>query len=152
MITTIDYPERLVFPLINDIIPQFKQEHGDKALTCEANALTKKTEALFSKLVKEYDDPTKKDKLSAVISKVEDVKLTMHSNIDGMLRNIDHTEQVEKTTAKLHEQAKLFDQQARTIKRQEQWKNMKLMLIIGGIVVVVLIIIIAALASGNGSK
>lgn len=150
VITTIDYPERLVFPLINEIIPQFKQELGDKALTCEGNALTKKTEPLFSKLVNEYDDPSKKDKLSAVISKVEDVKLTMHSNIDGMLRNIDHTEQVEKTTAKLHEQAKLFDQQARDIKRQEQWKNMKIMLIIGGIVSIVLIVIIVTLAQGNG--
>jgi len=147
VITSIDYPERLVFPMINDIIPAFKQDFGDKALTCEANALNKKTESMFSKLVEEYDDPAKKDKLSAVIAKVEDVKLTMHSNIDGMLRNIDHTEQVEKTTSKLHEQAKLFDQQARTIKKQEQWKNMKMMLVIGGISAIVLIIIIISLTA-----
>lgn len=99
------------------------------------------------KIEKEYDDPTKKDKLAAVQSKVEDVKLTMHSNIDGMLKNLEHTDQVEKTTAKLHEQAKLFDQQARTIKRQEQWKNLKLTLLIGGIVLIVIIVLVVSLVN-----
>ena len=73
----------------------------------------------------------------------------MHSNIDGMLRNLDQTEQVEKTTAKLHEQAKLFDQQARIIKRQEQWKNLKLTLLIGGIILIVIIILVVSLVQSN---
>lgn len=139
-IAAISYPERLIFPMLNDLAPNFKQEFGQQARTCGANELSRKTEAVFNKAVAEYDDPAKKDKLSSVMSKVEDVKLTMHNNIDGMLRNLDQTEQVERTTAKLHEQARMFDNNARTIKRQEQWKNMKLTLLIGGIAVFIVVL------------
>lgn len=146
VITVANYPERLVFPMINELIPQFKQEFGDRALTCEKGALNKKVESMFSKLVKEYDDPSQKDKLSQVANKVEDVKLTMHSNIDSMLRNIDKSEQIETDTQRLQDQARLFDKQAATLKRREQWKNMRLSLIIGGIILLILIILIVYLA------
>lgn len=148
VITAINYPERLVFPLINEIILQFKQDFGDKALRAEPNALSRKTEPMLSKLVKEYIDPTKKDKLAELNSKVEDVTSIMQGNLQGMLENRDHLVEVERTTQKLHEQAKLFDKQARTIKRQEQWKNLKLTLLIGGIILIVIIILVATLV-GN---
>lgn len=141
-ITSLQYPERLVFTLLNDLAPKFKANLGSSAETSLAGGLDKKAQNMFSATVKEYNDPTKKDKLSSVMSKVEDVKLTMHNNIDGMLRNLDQTEQVEQTTAKLHEQARLFDNQARTIKRQEQWKNMKLTIMIGGIFVFMVILLV----------
>lgn len=144
-ITTIKYPERLVFPMLKELSPKFQEACGDKIAAATPNQLSKKCEPIFLKLVKEYDDASKKDKLSSVMSKVEDVKLSMHNNIDGMLRNLDQTERVEKTTAKLHEQARLFDSQARTIKRQEQWKNMKLTLMIGGIAVLILILLVIAI-------
>jgi hypothetical protein len=146
VITVANYPERLVFPMINELIPQFKQEHGDRALTCEAGALNKKAEPLFSRLVKEYDDPASKDKLSQVQSRVEDVKLQMSSNIDGILRNLEKSEQIETDTQRLQDQARLFDKQAASLKRREQWKSWKLTLIIGGIILIILIILIATLA------
>ena len=146
-ITAIKYPERLVFPMLNSLAPKFKQEAGERALQCNPNELSKKVEGVFVNLLNEYDDPTKKDKLSSVMSTVEGVKLTMHNNIDGMLRNLDQTEQVERTTAKLHEQARLFDSQARTIKRQEQWKNMRMSLLIGGVALLIFILIIVSLTN-----
>mmetsp|Transcript_21867 Transcript_21867/g.26577 ORF Transcript_21867/g.26577 Transcript_21867/m.26577 type:complete len:167 (+) Transcript_21867:60-560(+) len=152
VIATKDYPERLAFPLINEIMEKFKAaDVGDRSLSCNANdkELTKKLEPVFSKLVEEYDDPSKKDRLAAVAAKVEDVKLTMHSNIDGMLKNVASTEEVEKQTQKLQEQAKVFDSQARVLRRQEQWKNIKLMLIIGGIFIVLAIILIASLVGSQ---
>ena len=144
-IAAISYPERLVFPLLNELSKKFVLANEATAKTCGAGELSKKTNSLFSQFVTEYDDPTKKDKLSSVKAKVEGVKLTMHNNIDGMLRNLDQTEQVERTTAKLHEQARMFETNAGIIKRQEQWKNMKLTLIIGGIAVIILILIFVSL-------
>mmetsp|Transcript_10743 Transcript_10743/g.17606 ORF Transcript_10743/g.17606 Transcript_10743/m.17606 type:complete len:140 (-) Transcript_10743:320-739(-) len=43
VITVAEYPERLVFPMINEMIPQFKQEFGEKALSCPEGALNKKS-------------------------------------------------------------------------------------------------------------
>ena len=42
-----------------------------------------------------YDDPKTKDKVKAVQAQVEDVKLTMHKNIDGMLKNLEKTNKIE---------------------------------------------------------
>jgi len=147
-ITTSEYPERLVFPMLNEIIKRFQQELGDKVASAAEGGLNKKAKPLFSGIVREYDDPTKKDKLSAVQAKVEDVRLTMQSNMDNMLRNLDKTERIETDTQALQDQARLFDSQATRLKSREQWKNRKLTLIIVGIVVLVLTILIIAIAKG----
>lgn len=149
VITVADYPERLVFPMINELIPAFKEDLGERALTCAEGALNKKVEPLFSRLVKEYNDPSTKDSVSRVQAKVEDVKLTMSNNIDGMLRSIEKSERIETDTKRLQDQARLFDKQAATLKRREQWKNWRLNLIIGSIILVILIILIATLAKKN---
>ena len=109
-------------------------------------ALNKRTEKLCSKLCSEYDDPSKKDKVKAVQAQVEDVKLTMHKNIDGMLKNLEKTNKIEEDTRRLQDQAKLFDNQARTLKRREQCKNWKLTAIIGLIITIIIVIIIASFA------
>ena len=85
-ITTQAYPERLVFPLLNELIPKWKAEVGDKSGSAPANSLDRASAKLFAKIVSEYDDPAKKDKLAQVQQQVQDVKLTMHRNIDGMVR------------------------------------------------------------------
>lgn len=147
VITMADYPERLVFPMINDLIPKFRQEFGEKALTCQQGHLNRKVESLFSKLVDEYDDPASKDKIASVQAKVDDVKIAMSKNIDGMLANMEKTENIETDTQRLQDQARLFDKQASTLKRREQWKNWKLSLIIGSIILIILIILIVTLAN-----
>ncbi|GBG32148.1 Vesicle-associated membrane protein 7 [Hondaea fermentalgiana] len=145
-ITTSEYPERLVFPMLNEVIKRFQAELGDRVATAQEGGLNKKAKSLFSAVVRDYDDPSKKDKLSAVQSKVNDVKLTMQSNIDGMLRNLDKTERIETDTQALQDQARLFDTQATRLHRSERWKSIKLTLIIGSIILVVLIILIVSLA------
>lgn len=148
VITTKDYPERLVFAMINEFIPQFRKDNGDKSLTCGEFALNKKCEKLASKLCADYDDPSKKDKVKAVQAQVEDVKLTMHKNIDGMLKNLEKTNKIEEDTKRLQDQAKLFDNQARTLKRREQCKNWKLTAIIALVIIIIITIIVVSLTKG----
>merc|ERR1712192_28205 len=112
-------------------------------------ALNKAAEGLFSSLVKDYQDPSSKDKLSSIQSQVEDVKVTMGSNIQGMLRNLKTTENIEDDTKRLQDQARLFDRQAATLKRREQWKHWKLNMLIGGIILLVIIILGVSLAKSN---
>jgi hypothetical protein len=71
VITVTSYPERLVFPLIlNEMIPKFKAEFGDKSLTALASSLDKACARLFQKLVEDFDDPGKKDKVAMVAQQV----------------------------------------------------------------------------------
>ncbi len=71
IITVTSYPERLVFPLIlNEMIPKFKAEFGEKSLTAQASSLDKACSRLFQKLVEDFDDPGKKDKVIMVTQQV----------------------------------------------------------------------------------
>lgn len=145
VITAAEYPERLVFPMINSVAEEFTKSFGPGSLTCGQGALSKKATSMFARFVQEYEDPSTKDKLSQVAAKVDDVKLTMHSNIDSMLRNLDQTQQIETDTERLQDQARLFDRQANSLKRREQWRNMKFTIIIGLIVVIIIVILLVYL-------
>lgn len=146
VITASNYPERMVFPLIQEIIPAFKQAHGEEALTCEEGALSKKVEPLFAKLVKTYDDPSS-DKIATLQGKVGDVTATMQDNIGSMLHSMSRAEQLEADTARLQDEALLFDKKSSELKRREMWRKWKLNIIIGAVLLVILVIIIVALAT-----
>ena len=105
VISAFDYPERLVFPMINELVLKFKAEFGPQSLTCPAGALDGKAKKLFQALTEEYDDPTKRDKLAQVQAQVQGVKLTMGKNLDNMLKNIDKAKDIEESSAQLQAQA-----------------------------------------------
>jgi len=131
VITGTSYPERVAFLLLQDIMKRFKSDCGERSLSCGAGALNRKCNATFAKFATEYNDPKSKDKVLAVQSQVDDVKLTMHKNIDGMLSNLEKTSKIEEDTKRLQDQARLFDKQATKLKRRECWKSWKLTLIVG---------------------
>ena len=151
VITATTYAERLAFPMINELLRTFKDAHGDRSLHCAEQALSKKCAAQFKALCDDYEDPTRKDKVAAVAAQVDDVKLTMHKNIDGMLSNLEKSSKIEEDTKRLQDQAKLFDKQARTLKRREQCKNWKLTAIIGFLILLIFIIILWSAGAFSGS-
>lgn len=105
VISAFDYPERLVFPMINELVLKFKQEFGPQSLSCPAGALDGKARSMFKALADDYDDPTKRDKLAQVQAQVQGVKLTMGKNLDNMLKNIDKAKDIEESSAQLQAQA-----------------------------------------------
>jgi len=144
-ITSSEYPERLVFAMLNELSTRFASEFDEKARSCREGGLNGKAKNLLASLSTEYEDPSKKDKIAAVQSKVEDVKLTMQSNIDGMLKNLDKTEHIQQDSEQLVNQAALFDNQAGKLKNREKWKSRKLTIIIAIIVAIILAVLIATL-------
>jgi len=105
VISAFDYPERLVFSMINELVVKFKQELGPQSLTCPAGALDTKARKLFQAMTDDYDDPTKRDKLMQVQAQVQGVKLTMGKNLDSMLKNIDKAKDIEESSHQLQAQA-----------------------------------------------
>jgi hypothetical protein len=150
VVTTSDYPQRLAFPMLDEVAARFIQNSSlvSKYETCKEFGLNKKFKKLVAEVVDEYNDPAKKDKLSAVQQKVDAVKLQMHSNINGMLRNIDKTEQMEKDAQDLENGAKVFQKTAGDLQKRELWKSRKLTLIIAAIIAIIITILIITLVKG----
>jgi len=153
VISAFDYPERLVFPMINDLVLKFKQELGPQSLSCAAGALDSKAKKIFQALAEEYDDPTKRDKLAQVQAQVQGVKLTMGKNLDNMLKNIDKAKDIEESSAQLQAQAAKFDEQAKTLKRRElcrKWQTTAGIVIFLLIIITVVVVAFVGPVSGGG--
>lgn len=90
-----------------------------------------------------YDDRTKVDKLSEVMNQVDSVKTVMHNNIQVVLSNTEKMEVVEQKTNDLNEQAKVFRNTGRKLRKEMWWKNMRLTLAIGACCVLVILVILA---------
>ena len=96
---------------------------------------------------KKYDDLSKVDKTSKVLGQVDAVKSKMQDNIAGMLKNTEKAETLAEKSDQLNEQASVFKKRSTDLKKQMQWKNLKMTLILGGVVLLILIVILAPLIS-----
>jgi len=155
VISAFDYPERLVFPMINELVLKFKTDFGPQSLTCPAGALDSKVRKLFQSLADEYDDPTKRDKLAQVQAQVQGVKLTMGKNLDSMLKNIDKAKDIEESSAQLQAQAAKFDEQAKVLKRRElcrKWQTTALIVVAIAIVIIVVVVAFVGPAGFSGGS
>ena len=119
------YPDRLVIPMMTELSQKFKQEFGAASAACKPNALDVPARQLLQALAMDYDDPTKRDKLSQVQAQVQDVKLTMHKNIDTIVQNIDRAKDIEQSSERLQGSANEFASRARDLKNKEMWKKYK---------------------------
>jgi Synaptobrevin len=155
VISAFDYPERLVFPMINELVIKFKQEFGPSSLTCAASQLDSKARKLFQALADDYDDPTKRDKLAQVQAQVQGVKLTMGKNLDSMLKNIDKARDIEESSAQLQAQAAKFDEQAKVLKRRElcrKWQTTAFIVIALAIIITVVVVVIVGPSTGGSTN
>lgn len=97
----------------------------------------------LSAIAATYDDRTKVDKLSEVLNQVDGVKTVMHNNIQVVLSNTEKMEVVEQKTNDLNEQAKVFRNTGRKLRKAMWWKNMRVTLAIGVLCVLVILVILA---------
>lgn len=107
------------------------------------HGLDKDCMKILSTIAGTYDDRTKVDKLSEVMNQVDSVKSVMHDNIQVVLSNTEKMEVVEQKTNDLNEQAKVFRNTGRKLRKAMWWKNVKLTIAIGLCVVLVILIILA---------
>uniref|UniRef100_K3WAB1 V-SNARE coiled-coil homology domain-containing protein n=1 Tax=Globisporangium ultimum (strain ATCC 200006 / CBS 805.95 / DAOM BR144) TaxID=431595 RepID=K3WAB1_GLOUD len=142
-ITAKDYPIRLAFQMIAAVQQEIVPKFGSKALTCRENGLDKDCMKALSSIATTYDDRTKVDKLSEVMNQVDSVKSVMHNNIQVVLSNTEKMEVVEQKTNDLNEQAKVFRNTGRKLRKEMWWKNMRLTLAIGACCVLVILVILA---------
>merc|ERR1711934_563665 len=75
------------------------------------------------------------------LRQVDAVKGQMQDNIASMLKNTEKAEDMASKSEQLNEQASVFKKRSTDLKKQMQWKNLKMTLILGGVIVVIILAI-----------
>lgn len=140
-ITGTQYPSRVAIALLQDIYKEFASKFGDAAKTAAENSLSKKAKSILQDACKKYDDPSSVDKTQRILGQVDAVKGQMQDNIANMLKNTEKAEDMAAKSEQLNEQASVFKKRSTDLKKQMQWKNLKMTLLLGGIVLVIVLAI-----------
>jgi hypothetical protein len=133
--------------MLQETYKQFMPKHGAAAKTAAENSLSKKAKSVLSDACKKYEDPSKVDKTASVLGAVDAVKGQMQNNIADMLKNTDKAESLAEKSDQLNEQASVFKKRSTDLKKQMQWKNLKMTLLLGGVVLLILIIVLVPIIS-----
>mmetsp|Transcript_9726 Transcript_9726/g.13625 ORF Transcript_9726/g.13625 Transcript_9726/m.13625 type:complete len:271 (-) Transcript_9726:375-1187(-) len=146
VITGQKYPSRVAIQMLTELYNQYSQSFGLQAKSATTNSLTKKSKSLLSSTCKKYDDLNNVDKASALIGKVEEVKISMQDNIAVMLKNTEQAESMAEKSEALNEQASVFKKKSTDLKKTMKCKNLKMTIVLGllvfGILAVILVPII----------
>jgi len=152
VIVGLKYPSRVATQLLVDLYGQFSQKFGLQAKAATNNSLSKKAKPMFKSTCEKYADPTKVDKASSLIDKVDQVKTTMSDNIAVMLKNTENAETIAQQSEQLSEQATVFKKKSTDLKKQMWWKNAKMtLLLIGVVTAIVLIIVVPMILKATGN-
>jgi Synaptobrevin len=142
VITGLGYPSRVAIQMLQELYKEFHAKYGSEAESASKDAFTKKAKNLLKDTCTKYDDLKKVDKTSGILSKVDEAKSSMQSNIANMLKNTEAAESLAEKSDQLNEQASVFKKRSTDLRKQMAWKDLKMTLLLGGIVVVILIVII----------
>ncbi|KAJ8610179.1 hypothetical protein CTAYLR_008742 [Chrysophaeum taylorii] len=146
------YPNRHVFPLLDEVKRMFGAKCGDKARTARESALTSECRALFKKLLIKYDDVSQIDQLGRTLEKVEGVKMIMQENIEIALKNCVSLEAIDKQAEDLQAQAGVFKTRAKAVRNKMWWKLCKMRLMVAGVIIIILVVIIVPLVTMSQNK
>jgi len=140
-ITGTQYPSRVAIGMLQDLYSNFSTKYGDAAKTAAENSLSKKSKSILQDSCKKYADPASMDKTQQVLGQVDAVKGQMQDNIASMLKNTEKAEDMAAKSEQLNEQASVFKKRSTDLKKQMQWKNLKMTIILGCVIVAIILAI-----------
>lgn len=118
------------------------ERYGDLSLSCPPNGLNSKASGLLKTLSSEFNDLSGLDKLAGVQAKVDTVKAAMATNISTALKNTDKLEDIDDKAVVLANSADRFRGQTGALKRQMQWRYIKMVILMTLLVAAILAVII----------
>jgi vesicle-associated membrane protein 7 len=158
VVTGLRYPSRVATQMLTETYGDYIPALGEKSKTAPPNSLHKASKPILTRFCQKYSDVQSVDKASALIGKVEGVKVQMQDNIASMLQNMEQTEAISDQANHLNEQASVFKKKSTDLKRHMKCKNLKMTLIISGLILGILLIILVPMisrakkASGGGNN
>jgi len=80
-----------------------------------------------------------------VLGQVDAVKGQMQDNIASMLKNTEKADDMAAKSEQLNEQASVFKKRSTDLKKQMQWKNLKMTIILGAVILVIVLAVVVPL-------
>jgi len=147
VVTGLRYPSRVATQMLTELYAEYIKALGSQTGGAPPNSLNKPSKPILKKFCAKYSNIENVDKASAIIGKVEGVKVQMQDNIASMLNNMEKTEAISDQANQLNDQASVFKKKGKELSRQMKCKNMKMNLIIAGLVIGILLVILVPLIS-----
>jgi uncharacterized Rmd1/YagE family protein len=131
--------------MLNELYKEFTGKYAADAKTAAENTLSKKAKTVMQDVCKKFEDPSSVDKTSKILGQVDAVKGQMQDNIANMLKNTEKAEDMAAKSEQLNEQASVFKKRSTDLKKQMQWKNLKMTLILGGVILLIVLVVVVPL-------
>jgi vesicle-associated membrane protein 7 len=131
---------RIPFMFLDDVKDKFISMYGHRAQTAIAFSMNDEFGRELQQLMDRHNNSSG-DSLSAVNTKLDDVKNVMIQNIEMILERGEKLELLVDKTENLHQQAFKFQKSARNLKSAMIWRRVKLYLLVFFIIAILVWVI-----------
>jgi vesicle-associated membrane protein 4 len=132
-----NYPEKCVYELLdninNDHIPIMVNEQG------ELNVAGRQS---LKQIIDKYQDEKNVNKISGLQEDVNQIQISMNSNIRKIVNNMDNAKNLQDQSNRIKDLSADYKKNAKDLERVTWWKNFKLTIIIVAAVVLLILIIV----------
>ena len=138
-----NYPERIVYKLIDSI----SEEKIPLMVNEKTNKLNSQGKQSLNKLINEYQNYKKIDKVSEIQNDVNEIKNEVKENIKNMVNNVEDVKQLEIKSDNLKNDASQFKKNSESLKKETFWMNCKFWIIIFGIILILVAVLLLLLTT-----
>jgi len=137
------------FKFLEDMKTRFKQSFGDRARTAHAYAFNNDFQQIIHKLMDQANDPrnmtyrSSDRKINEIHEAIGDTQKTVMEGIEKVIARGEHLELLVHKSDELQDNAFKFNSQAKKLKNQMLWRNVKMGLILFFIILIIVYIILA---------
>eukprot|EP00929_Paragymnodinium_shiwhaense_P036733 TRINITY_DN19657_c0_g1_i1.p1 TRINITY_DN19657_c0_g1~~TRINITY_DN19657_c0_g1_i1.p1 ORF type:complete len:238 (-),score=54.79 TRINITY_DN19657_c0_g1_i1:219-932(-) len=126
----VQYPDRVALQLLREFADKVSNTQGEEILSeAKVGALNTPLRKIMKELMKSYSDVAAQDKTTEVREKVDQLKGIMQDNVKRILETHVTLESLENSSNSMSSQANQFLRQSVDLRRQVQWRNMKIKII-----------------------
>ena len=124
------YPNRFAYKLLESLYDKaFKnQTEIDENNKRELNDI----QLFMVQLERDYNDLEKINKIKNIQKDVDEIKINVKNNLNGMLENLELVENLNNQSDALREKAQEYKNNAKELKKATWWQNKKVKIAVGG--------------------
>ncbi|TPX60628.1 hypothetical protein SpCBS45565_g07465 [Spizellomyces sp. 'palustris'] len=137
------FGRRLPFAFLEDISRRFENVYGDRAQTAIAYGLNEFSKVIATQM-EYYSNNQGADRLRQVQGEIDQVRDVMVHNIEKVLERGERIEILVDKTDNLNQTSFAFKKRSTALRRQEWWKNTRLMILLVAVIFLVIYFTVGA--------